>query len=129
MDATAAARAWVAGWSRAWPSGDADAVAALYAEGASFFSHPFRGHQEPRDYAAWAFAEQLSAVCRFGAPVVAGDRAAIDWWAVITTRDGVEETIAGTSLLRFDAEGRVVDQRDAWAARDGRHELPHWATG
>lgn len=45
-----------------------DAVAALYAEGASFFSHPFRGHQEPRDYAAWAFAEQLSAVCRFGPP-------------------------------------------------------------
>ena len=129
MDATAAARAWVAGWSRAWPSGDADAVAALYAKGASFFSHPFREHQEPRDYAAWAFAEQLSAVCRFGAPVVAGDRAAVDWWAVITTRDGVEETIAGTSLLRFDAEGRVVDQRDAWAARDGRHELPHWATG
>ncbi|HET9287972.1 MAG TPA: hypothetical protein VFO26_10465 [Gaiella sp.] len=62
-------------------------------------------------------------------PVVAGDRAAVDWWAVITTRDGVEETIAGTSLLHSDAEGRVVDQRDAWAARDGRHELPHWATG
>ena len=55
------------------------------------------------------------------------DRAAVDWWAVVTSRDGGVETLAGTSLLRFDREGRVLEQRDAWAAHDGRVELPRWA--
>ena len=41
--------------------------------------------------------------------------------------DGSAETVAGTSLLRFDADGRVVEQRDAWAGEPGAHELPHWA--
>jgi hypothetical protein len=60
-------------------------------------------------------------------PVVSRDRVAVDWWAVIRLRDGTDETVAGTSLLRFDTDGRVVDQRDAWASLAGRHELPHWA--
>jgi ketosteroid isomerase-like protein len=127
IDAAAAARAWAEGWSRAWPAADADAVAALYAEDAVFYSHPFRNQQPPGDYAAWAFADQAAAECRFGEPIAAGDRAAVDWWAVITLRDGSVETIAGTSLLRFRADGRVIEQRDAWASEPGRRELSAWA--
>ena len=126
-DSESPARRWVEGWSRAWPIGDPQLVAALYADDAVFFSHPFREHQAPAQYAAWAFGEQSEAECRFGEPVVAGDRAAVDWWAVITAFDGSVETIAGTSLLRFGADGKVVEQRDVWAASPGRHELPHWA--
>jgi hypothetical protein len=55
------------------------------------------------------FAEQAEAECRFGEPVVAGERAAVDWWGVITAHDGSVETVAGTSLLRFDEDGLVVD--------------------
>jgi hypothetical protein len=80
----------------------------------------------PGQYAAWAFADQAAAECRFGAPVVEGARAAVDWWAVVTSTDGSVETLAGTSLLEFDG-GLVVEQRDVWAARAGRHELGHWA--
>jgi hypothetical protein len=104
-----------------------DALDALYAEGAVFYSHPFRARQAPRDYVAWAFEDQAEAECRFGEPVVAGDRAAVDWWAVVTARDGSVETLAGMSLLRFDGEGLVVEQRDAWAVEPGRRELPDWA--
>jgi hypothetical protein len=46
---------------------------------------------------------------------------------VITSNDGSEQSLAGTSLLRFGGEGLVVEQRDAWAELDGRHELPDWA--
>ena len=92
-----------------------------------FYSHPFRDRQGPADYARWAFSEQELAECRFGEPVVDGARAAVDWWAVITSRDGSLQSLAGTSLLRFDDEGLVVEQRDAWAEVDGRHELPDWA--
>ena len=127
MNAETAARQWVDVWSRAWPVGDTDAVAALYAEDAMFYSHPFRDLQGPREYAAWAFADQSKAVCRFGSPVVSDDRAAVDWWAVITAHDGSEETVAGTSLLRFGADGFVVEQRDVWAGQPGRHDLLAWA--
>jgi hypothetical protein len=65
-------------------------------------------------------------VCRFGEPVVDGRRAAVDWWAIVTLKDGSEEALAGTSLLRFDADGLVVEQRDAWGEAEGRQELPHW---
>ena len=129
MEATAAARRWADVWSRAWPRADTDAIAALYADDAVFYSHPFRERQTPAEYVAWAFGEQAAAECRFGEPVAADDRAAVDWWAVITDRDGSRQTVAGTSLLRFDADGLVVEQRDAWADEAGRRELPDWAPG
>jgi hypothetical protein len=47
---------------------------------------------------------------------------------VITERGDSEQTVAGTSLLRFRADGLVVEQRDAWADESGRRELPDWAT-
>jgi hypothetical protein len=31
-------------------------------------------------------------------------------------------TLAGVSLLRFDDEGLVLDQRDYWHLEQGRHE-------
>jgi ketosteroid isomerase-like protein len=114
-------------WARAWPAADVDAIAALYAENAVFHSHPFRARQAPREYVAWAFDEQTAAECRFGQPLVSGDRAAVDWWGAITAKDASVETVAGTSLLWFDADGLVVEQRDAWAGQSGRHELGNWA--
>lgn len=123
----AAARVWAETWASAWPAADVEAVSALYADGAVFCSAPFRDRQAPREYVAWAFADQADAVCRFGEPLVAGDRAAVEWWAVMTSKDGTVESIAGTSLLRFDAAGLVVEQRDVWAIEPGRRELPHWA--
>ena len=115
-------------WSRAWPSADVAAVCALYADGAVFYSHPFREVAVPRDYVTWAFADQAEAVCRFGEPVVAGDRAAVDWWAVMTSKDGTVESIAGTSLLRFAEDGCVLEQRDVWVIAPGQRDLPDWAT-
>jgi hypothetical protein len=127
MDAESAARRWAEVWERAWPAADVDAIDALYAEGATFYSHPFRDRQAPRDYVTWAFSDQAEAECRFGKPVVSGDRAAVEWWAVMTTDDGSVESIAGTSLLRFDDDGLVSEQRDVWAIEPGRRDLADWA--
>ena len=88
---------------------------------------PFRARQSPREHVAWAFGDQDAAECRFGEPVVDQGRAAVDWWAVITSNDGSLQTVAGTSLLRSDGAGRVVEQRDAWAGEAGRRDLPAWA--
>jgi SnoaL-like domain len=121
-----AARRWTEVWARAWVEADVEAIAALYAPDALFYSHPFRDPQPPREYVEGVFADQAEAECRFGQPIVEDDRAAADWWGVITSIDGSVETIAGTSLLRFDADGLVVEQRDAWAGAPGRRELPDW---
>jgi len=127
IETQTAARTWVDVWALGWPARDVKAITALYTDDAVFYSHPFREHQSPRDYVVWAFDDQAEAECRFGEPVVAGDRAAVDWWAVITSTDGSVETLAGTSLLQFGADGRVVEQRDVWADEPGRRELPRWA--
>ena len=127
MGAGDAAREWVDAWRRAWPAADPEPLAAVYADEAVFYSHPFRPRQHWRAYAEWAFADQAEAECRFGEPVIRDDRAAVDWWAVIASKGGSIETVAGTSLLRFGDDGRVVEQRDAWAGMAGRHELPDWA--
>jgi hypothetical protein len=127
METATAARRWADTWAHAWPAADVAAIAALYAPEAVFYSHPFREPQGPEQYVEWAFADQKAAACRFGRPLVAGDRAAVDWWGVVTSRDGSVETLAGTSLLRFDAAGLVLEQRDVWAGEPGRRELPDWA--
>jgi ketosteroid isomerase-like protein len=118
------AKRWAEVWARAWPRADAEAIAALYAPEAVFYSHPFRARQSPREYVEAVFAEQAGAECRFGDPIVSGDRAAVDWWGVITATDGSVETVAGTSLLRFDTNGLVVEQRDAWAGDPTRPRAP-----
>jgi hypothetical protein len=122
-----AAQRWADVWSRAWPAADIAAVTALYAPNARYISDPFRASVAPHEYVSWVFEAQRTAECRFGAPIVAGDRAAVDWWGVIEGNDGLVETVAGTSLLRFSPDGLVVEQRDAWAAALGRTASPHWA--
>lgn len=122
MDADAAARAWVEGWSRAWPAKDADAVGALYADDAVFVSQPFRDPQPPAEYARWAFADEDEELveCRFGEPVVGDDRATVEYWALLRRPDGSEATLAGVAVIRFGADGRAVEQRDYWAIEEGR---------
>lgn len=111
---------WIDAWDRGWRAHDADVVATVYRESAIFLSHPFRAPQGPREYAAWAFADEDRLVdLRWGRPRIDGDRAAVEYWAVVLA-GGKESTLAGVALLRFDADGYVVEQRDYWAMQDGR---------
>ena len=120
MDTAAAARAWVQGWTAGWENADAERIGSLYAEDAVFRSHPFREpERSARDYALRAFADEELVECRFGEPIVDGDRAAVEYWAVLSA-DGDEETLAGIAVLRFGEDGRVVEQRDYWSMEPGR---------
>jgi hypothetical protein len=120
VDDEAAARRWVEGWTKGWESGDADAIGALYAPDAVFRSHPFREPERSgRDYALRAFRDEELVECRFGTPIVAGERAAVEYWATLRA-EGEEETLAGIAVLRFGADGLVVEQRDYWVMEPGR---------
>jgi hypothetical protein len=115
MNARQAAERWRETWERGWRAQEPDEIVALYAEGAYFQSHPFRDPQAPPDYIVPTLAEEESAECEFGEPIVDGDRAAVEWSAETKLKDGGTEKLAGVSLLRFDDAGLVIEQRDFWA--------------
>jgi SnoaL-like domain len=115
MDTREAAQRWASVWERAWPDHDATAIEALYAEGAFWQQDPFRD-PDP-DFLARVFAEEESARCRFGTPIVDGDQAAVPWTAQTRLNDGGAEDLAGVSLLRFRADGLVTEERDFSAQR------------
>jgi hypothetical protein len=110
-----AAQRWAQVWERGWREHDADAIAALYADGAFWQQHPFRD-PDP-DYLARIFAEEESAECKFGTPIVDGDQAVVSWQAQTKLVDGGTEDLSGVSVLRFGADGLVLEHRDFWASR------------
>jgi SnoaL-like domain len=120
VDAVQAARAWIDAWARAWRSLDAGLLEPIYTPDAVHRSHPFRDPGNPIDYARWALAEEEGEPeVWMGDPIVAGDRAAIEWWAVVV-ENGKEVSLAGTSIVRFGADGRAIEQTDYWGQADGR---------
>jgi len=127
VNPTDAARQWARVWKDAWEAKDTEAIVALYAVDVVFSTQPFRTphlrHAGVREYVSQAFAEEDGPRVSVGNPVVDGNRAAIEWWAAMT-ENGVETTLAGTSLLRFDDDGLVIEQRDTWNQADGRREPP-----
>jgi hypothetical protein len=110
MDTREAAQRWADVWQRGWPEHDAQAIGALYADGAHWQQHPF---QDPDPgFLARVFAEEESAQCQFGTPIVDGDQAAVPWTARTRLVDGGTEDLSGVSLLRFGPDGLVVEERD-----------------
>jgi ketosteroid isomerase-like protein len=128
MAAVSHARRWADGYRAAWEQGDAEAAAALYAPDCVFRSAPFREPEQPLSYTTRVFPEARAEDVRFGEPVEAGDRAAIEWWATLVLPDGEEQALAGFSLLRFDEQGLVAEARDYWHLEPGRRE-PHETWG
>jgi ketosteroid isomerase-like protein len=120
VDIQEAATRWAKTWERAWPEGDSAAIASLYAEDATYRSHPLKDPIEggARAYTAQQFAAETDVRCRFGSPIAAGERAAVEWWAS-WIEDDRELTLVGTTVLRFNTEGRVVEHVDYWGARTG----------
>jgi ketosteroid isomerase-like protein len=123
MDARDAAARWTSTWVTAWRSHDIEAVVGLYAEQCVHRSMPFRephrGRRGVREYVAGAFADESTVVdVRFGTPVVDGDRASVEYWALVFDRDAAPVTLAGSAFARFDPDGLVAEVRDYW------HETP-----
>ncbi|MBV8595809.1 MAG: nuclear transport factor 2 family protein [Candidatus Eremiobacteraeota bacterium] len=132
MTVEAAARRWAQTWSRAWPRKDTAAISELYNEGAAYRSHPFRepkiGPRGAQEYTQRAFAEEEALECWFGEPIICGRRAAVEWWAVFRAK-GKDQTIAGTTVLRFSEDGKVTEHLDYWCSDEGRRLPPDgWGT-
>jgi ketosteroid isomerase-like protein len=129
-DTHRAAERWAATWKRCWETLDPEPIVALYSRDVIFstqaFREPYRGREGVRAYVTQAFAAEAEPRVWVGEPIVAGRRAAISWWASLR-EDGADTTLAGTSVLRFDADGLVAEQWDAWNQHPARRDPPDWS--
>lgn len=132
MTPEAAARRWADTWRSEWERLDAEPIVALYDVDAVVSTAPFgdpTDHHGVRDYVTRAFGEEEDPRVAVGDPIVDNDRAAIAWWASLR-EEGADTTLAGTSLLRFTADGLVAEQWDTWNTIPERHDPPpRWAPG
>lgn len=123
LDIEPLARRWAQTWARAWPEKDIDAIASLYADGAAYralvFREPDLGVVGVRRYLTQNFGVEQDVECWFGEPIAAGDRAAVEWWAT-WVEDEHRLTLAGATVLRFGADGLIVDHRDYWNQVEAR---------
>lgn len=119
---------WLAAYSQAWITGDAEQVARLFTEGAAYHSHPFRPPHQGRDAirAYWqrATASQKELDLRWGAPVIAGNRLAVEWWATMHDTGEGDLTLPGCLLVRFAKDGLCEDLREYWHVEMGSRILP-----
>lgn len=127
METREAARLWTSAWKKGWESLDPEPIMARYAPTAVHFTEPYREPSrnagEIRAYVERVLGEEEDPRVWMGEPIVDGDRAAIPWWASLR-EEGTDATLAGTSVLRFDADGFVIEQWDTWNQLAERLE-PH----
>jgi len=129
------AQEWLDAYARAWEERDADAAAALFADGSLYRDQPFSndpyvGPEGAAAYWRMVTETQSDVTVRMGRPVESADgrRAAAEFW--VTMRNGgAEVTLTGIMLLRFDGDGLCEELREAWHFAEGLLE-PHstWGT-
>jgi predicted SnoaL-like aldol condensation-catalyzing enzyme len=127
MTTADAARRWADAWKQGWEALDPEPILARYASHATLstepFREPYRGIDGVRAYVTRALGEEEDPRVWMAEPIVDGDRAAVSWWCSLR-EDGAETTLAGTSVLRFDARGQVTEQWDAWNQLPERRDPP-----
>jgi len=122
-----AADRWAQTWRTAWQALDPEPIVALYATHATLstepFRDPYRGRGGVRAYVTRVLAEEDDPRVAVSEPIVDGDRASVSWWASLR-EEGADTTLAGTSVLRFDPDGLVVEQWDTWNVLRARRSPP-----
>lgn len=118
---------WIAAYGAAWEQADADAAAALFTDDAVYRSSPFRppsvGHDGIHGYWQGATSTQSGVRVRFGEPISAGAKTAVEWWTTMRS-GGSDVTIPGCLVLRFAADGRCEELREYWHLEERLVEPP-----
>jgi SnoaL-like domain len=118
---------WLEGYRLAWVRRDPDAAAALFTPDAVYqeqaFAPAFIGRDAIRDYWATVTATQSDIELRYGTPVVARRKAAVEWWANLRS-SGADITLAGEFMLTFARGGLCSSLREYWFFSEGRLAPP-----
>jgi hypothetical protein len=123
----AAVARWLEGYRLAWVRRDPDAAAALFTSDAVYQEQAFQpayiGRDAIRRYWATVTATQSDVELRDGTPVVAGRKAAVEWWANLRN-DGADVTLAGEFMLTFARRALCSSLREYWFFAEGRLAPP-----
>jgi hypothetical protein len=106
---------------------DPDAAAALFTLHAVYqeqaFEPAYVGRDAIRGYWATVTATQSDIELRYGVPVVARRKAAVEWWANLRNA-GADITLAGEFMLTFARSGLCSSLREYWFFAEGRLSPP-----
>jgi hypothetical protein len=131
INARGGARRWADAWKKGWEALDPEPILACYAADALLstepFREPYRGIDGVREYVTRVLGEEEDPRVWVGEPIVEGERAAISWWSSLR-ENRAELTLAGTSVLRFDGNGLVIEQWDTWNRLPERRQPPSWSS-
>ena len=121
---------WLDAYAQAWVERDAAAAAALFTEDATYgeqpYQDPFAGREGVRTYWAGVTATHGNVKVRYGTPITAANRTAVEWWTTLEN-GGAPITLAGAFILTFDASGLCRSLREYWHFAEGTKEpLPGW---
>jgi uncharacterized protein (TIGR02246 family) len=118
---------WLDQYRSAWIARDADAAGDLFTEDATYREQPFEealvGRDAIRQYWSTVTRTQSAIELRYGTPLVAGNRVAVEWWANLLN-DGSPVTLAGEFMLVFDESGRCRELREYWTIATSRIDPP-----
>jgi ketosteroid isomerase-like protein len=124
---------WAERYARAWEEADDEAAGALFSEEATYrsdpFREPYRGRDAIRAYWREVTASQSKVVVNVGRPVVAGNRAVVEWWTQMDN-DGTPVTLPGALILDFEEGGRCQALREYFNLEVGTRMPPPagWGT-
>lgn len=118
---------WIRNYAKAWLKKDAKAIASLFAEDATYYSHPFRlvhqGRKSVLDYTLGALDVGQVYEVRFGKPIVEGSRVAVEYWTTMKEKLN-DVTLAGCIMLRFAKNGLCRELHDYWVLQTGKIQAP-----
>jgi hypothetical protein len=88
----------------------------LYSPTAYFQSHPFREAGTPEDYIVPTLAEEESAECEFGEPIVEDDRAAVEWSAQTRLKEGAARSSPACRCFASTRKASSPSSAICWAS-------------
>ncbi len=115
--------AWMDAYGRAWISNEPAEVAALFSEGAAYYTGPFKEPWRGRDriVTEWIADPWGQTDIRFHHQplAVTGDRGVAHWRVSFLPGDAPTRVeLDGVLVLRFDPEGRCTEHREWYARRE-----------
>jgi ketosteroid isomerase-like protein len=120
-------RRWAAEYRSAWLEADADRVAALFADDATYRSNiyeaPHVGSAGIAQYWRDVTAVQSDVDVHIGSPIVDGERAVVEFWTTMAI-EGDPVTLSGSLLLHFRSDGLCTALREYWNFEQGTHTPP-----
>jgi ketosteroid isomerase-like protein len=110
---------WIDALEARWKDRDPEGIAELFTDEAVYHQGPFgaphTGRKAIAEHWGRTLSRQKDPTVWFGAPVVSGTRASVEWWCVLhDPATGAPRNAAGCLTLRFTAAGLCTHFHEYW---------------